>query len=531
MLRRCLLCVCVIGSAQAWSIVWLNLPLYKITDPAHPCTGAPDVNKGACTSCSNFMPNMDPVDLCDILAIAHGIYGDHLSGYTLDNVNTITVNDNVINPNNGQLFSTSDSFYTVIQFLFDRIDLPILSVPDSALYQSNQSQLVQWDVESNVWIQSKEIIFSFPQRSEFISYFPQYIKELWQYYPDANIVFSYGARLTVKTYVVCPNGYYANGQPKSAAGFYYEGVSCSVCPAGTFNTCVTQSSCNFHPRQSGEDSATWRYRVKTEYQDNINTFVIPPGTLQVSDTVRQNMESLVGSCYPCILALSASTNYGYSTPLPIGYDYTSPSIPMYCPGRDWPPISCPPNSIAPVDPVTKQATTCTCADGYYDLQNGQGTSGISDTVAFTSIQTKAIVTCAPCPAGYFCFAGVKSICPVGTYSAAGASQCSNCTTDACSQGFLRPICPAGSSRDSLTCVSCLACANLGSTDPNRVHCLGSVENVLGNMGNTSAVAPAPQRRGGTGGRSATPRIAYKPSIESLQREKTRTQQKAAGTSG
>ena len=154
-------------------------------------------------------------------------------------------------------------FASKFQFLFKKRDAGILTVPISAFYRGDTKQLVRWDVESDIIVQSYEIDFTQQEKLTLLSsYSPS---ALSKYINDDAVRFSYGARFTAHTAVFCHNGYYAANTPEGVIGFFYGEVQCEVCPAGTFNTCKSKESCYFHPRQSGEDSYTWKYRIKTEY--------------------------------------------------------------------------------------------------------------------------------------------------------------------------------------------------------------------------------------------------------------------------
>lgn len=248
------------------------------------------------------------------------------------------------------------------------------------------------------------------------------------------------------TFAVCPYGTYAVAPVKQILGFAIEKPVCKACDIGTWNTCRLTSSCNFHVIQAEEKYERWVARIRTEYKDDINTPVF------------SKEYNLVGSCYPCKEAMGVGFHFGavYNQP----YDSSAKTMPFFCPGGGNEPRKCPDNSESFFD-SRGWATGCTCKGGSYDPNKNSPTT------------EKTNMICKTCDAGYYCFNGDMFICPVGTYSTAGASACTPCMTDPCPvlSRQLRPVCKAGSTKDELFCVDCDKCSNLGSTLVGAKQCI------------------------------------------------------------
>ncbi|MBD5405953.1 hypothetical protein HDR59_05400, partial [bacterium] len=48
------------------------------------------------------------------------------------------------------------------------------------------------------------------------------------------------------------------------------------------------------------------------------------------------------------------------------------------------------------------------------------------TLLPTTTRAESVYMCEPCPAGYSCNNGVKTICPAGTFASVGAKSCTSC---------------------------------------------------------------------------------------------------------
>ena len=49
------------------------------------------------------------------------------------------------------------------------------------------------------------------------------------------------------------------------------------------------------------------------------------------------------------------------------------------------------------------------------------------TLLSTTTRAESVYMCEPCPAGYSCNNGIKTICPAGTFATVGAKSCTNCS--------------------------------------------------------------------------------------------------------
>jgi hypothetical protein len=263
-----------------------------------------------------------------------------------------------------------------------------------------------------------------------------------------NINFYTVGLIGVSTGITCKNGQYANWKPRAVNGYPIEQPPCTACAPGYWNTCRGYNGkCKYHVQIQGETSEEWFKKIRSVYRDEIN---LPIST---------EFYELVGRCFPCRLALSIDRHNDKGYPSWLTWDTSRNSLPFYCPGGESEPIVCSQNSEAFMD-KDGLATGCNCKAGYY-------MDGVQNTLVLVSTNK-----CTICPAGWYCTNGVKTVCPIGTYSFEGRYECSNCTTSACANPEeLRPMCMEGSVRDEEVCVNCAACSNLGSSLQGAKQCI------------------------------------------------------------
>lgn len=280
-----------------------------------------------------------------------------------------------------------------------------------------------------------------------------------------NVHFYYSLYLPASTGKYCANGYYTSQPVSAVSGYYLQDTiaACTLCPLGTWNTCINSEMCGYRVSQKGESVSLWVNKQKKRYKDDIYVF---------------DNYNLLGKCYPCRLAFNRPKHYGSNTlDVFLGDRNDGITLPFYCLGGAKPPYKCPEGTDAVIW-GDGYASNCTCRAGTYNNISLKSYSG--DITQSTLDDIKDHVKCLPCPAGYYCIGGVPTICPMGTFSKAGAQQCTECDTSPCDRGLLRPVCMPGSKKDADPCVSCLACRGIGSTDPNSVECLGNVQLGEGN---------------------------------------------------
>jgi hypothetical protein len=180
-----------------------------------------------------------------------------------------------------------------------------------------------------------------------------------------------------------------------------------ACPPGQWLTCRSQESCTYI-----EYLNSWDYNN----EQNIFRYQNYPGHVNIP----------VGHCYPCVDGVN---KYHYNnikvpsceiSPALTGADVCRSYVPskdvdkIYCLGFRAPPQKCPVNTVANSD-----RTGCVCVPGYY----------------------KADSDCLPCPVGYFCINGIKTVCGIDTYqSLTGQSACLDCVD---SNGYSMKDCPVG----------------------------------------------------------------------------------------
>ena len=153
---------------------------------------------------------------------------------------------------------------------------------------------------------------------------------------------------------------------------------------------------------------------------------------------------LINECYPCSYANGLS-HYGEPLLLVDNNLLQSGYLSFYCPGGGQAPVLCPPGHVSKIDNATKASGPCQCMDGYYATEGGG---------------------CQACPAGYYCtFNSGKLACPTDTYSVAGASACTPCSTDNTLCGATQALtrCVNGQQTQNAQCIDCQLCMYPGTS--------------------------------------------------------------------
>ena len=256
--------------------------------------------------------------------------------------------------------------------------------------------------------------------------------------------------------------------PAGVAINQYHFLGCSVqCEPGTWLTCTTPDyNCRYHvprdfdmttPADGGFN--TWVRNVLIQYRDSINALPdYPP--------------PLAGKCFPCNESIGRQ-HYGKVLDIVPVRDQSNriAQLNHRCPGGPSAPLKCGTNQGAIVD-SRGYATQCVCADAYFQNSSHNG-------------------ACDPCPAGYYCTAQLNDqygadsqrACPDGSYSFAGSSACTPCTTQDCpdpSQSRVRCMqLSSGTKSGGLfnfqvsdaVCADCSNCVELGYKKDDGVPCL------------------------------------------------------------
>ena len=81
------------------------------------------------------------------------------------------------------------------------------------------------------------------------------------------------------------------------------------------------------------------------------------------------------------------------------------------------------------------------------------------TVSPTTSKAESVYMCEPCPAGYSCNNGVKTICPAGSYSVAMSTSCTSCPAGTYSKAGASSCtpCPDGQWQNAKGQSSCKKC--------------------------------------------------------------------------
>jgi len=254
-----------------------------------------------------------------------------------------------------------------------------------------------------------------------------------------------------------------------AAGAFVsvKSMGCNVqCEPGTWLTCSTPDyNCRYHvprdfdmlaPPAGGFNS--WVQNVLIQYRDPINALPdYPP--------------PIAGRCFPCNESIGRQ-HYGKVLDIvPVRDGSTITQMNYRCAGGALAPQRCGLNQAAVVD-ARGYATQCVCSDGFFR------NSSHNDACDF-------------CPAGFYCTthlnnqygADSQRACPDGTYSFAGSSACTQCTTQDCpdpSQSRVRCMQLSSTAktdgqlnfqRSDAICEDCSKCIELGYKKADAMPCL------------------------------------------------------------
>jgi len=233
------------------------------------------------------------------------------------------------------------------------------------------------------------------------------------------------------------------------AGYYGNGITCQLCPVGSYCTGgATASTCP-------PDSARGGANVQTTVGQGSTTVNACYNSCSAQAVLSGGSTTTAGSCL-CPVGYASSTSAGLAangaicTPCPAGTAQTS-------------------------SPVVNVTSCPSCSPGYYTSTSGntsctQCPAGYSTNNGYT--------TCTSCSAGYYAGAGSLTCtsCSTGYYQAnTGQNSCNLCgsgsstnggitSCTSCSPGYYQPntgqtscnTCPAGSSTNGGT-ISCIQC--------------------------------------------------------------------------
>lgn len=247
---------------------------------------------------------------------------------------------------------------------------------------------------------------------------------------------------------------------------------CTIpCAPGTWMSCAwvqATEECVYRPRRDVDidNFRSWR-------MNNYNP--LAPETAEATPinllSDMPNVTLINGMCYPCN-ASAGRAHYGVT--VGSSNERNAAFLSFFCPGGVAVPTDCPAGYVAPVDSAGR-AALCVCRDGYY--------------------HSSASARCEVCPAGFLCtaqrnIAGDDQLdrCPENTFSLAGATACTPCSTATCyDPGYARTACkqvPTSpdaayatdhQTQDS-TCIPCGICLELGNTASDARPCyrLGAI---------------------------------------------------------